>query len=103
MKISIEHTTAKYLSKTAAGIKNKQSAPMQETGRKFDQIMIDSNSRKNAAQRLEQAARRDVASAVYQPTSEAKLADLKQQVSEGMYKVDPEAVAAKILLMRGDQ
>lgn len=103
MKISIEHTTANYLGKTATGIKNKQSAPLQETGRKFDQIMIASNSRKNAEQRLEEAARKDVASAVYQPASADKLTELKQQVSEGMYKVDPEAVAAKILLMRGDQ
>lgn len=103
MKISIEHTAASYLTKSATGIKNKQSAPLQETGRKFDQIMIDSNSKKNAEQRMAAAAKKDVASAVYQPVSEEKIADLKEQVSQGMYKVDPEAVAAKILLLRGEQ
>lgn len=102
MKISIEHTTANYFNKTATGIKTKQSAPLQETGRKFDQIMINSNSRKNAEMRLQESARKDIAGAVYQPASEERIADLKQQVSGGMYKVDPEAVAAKILLMRGE-
>lgn len=103
MKISIEPTATGYLGKTATGIKTKQSAPLQESGRKFDQIMIDTNSRKNAAQRLEEAAKKDVAAAVYQPASADRIAELKEQVSRGMYQVEPEAVAARILLLRGAQ
>ena len=55
-----------------------------------------------AEEKLTEAAQKEAAKAVYQNTSAEKIADLKAQVAQGTYKVDPEAVAAKILLMKGE-
>ena len=103
MKISIESAAASYLNKINAEMKSKQSAPLQETGRNFDQLVISSNSTQIAEERLEAAAKKDVAGTVFQTASDDKIADLRAQVSQGLYKVDPEAVAAKILFWGGDQ
>ncbi len=103
MKVSIESAAASYLSTANTGVKNQKSAPLQETGKKFDQVMINTNSRQIAEEKMEEAARKEVAAAVYQKTPDEKIARLKEQVSQGLYKVDPEAVAAKILLMGGQR
>ncbi len=102
MKISIESAHAGYLNNINTNIKAKQAVSAQETGRNFDQLVISSNSRQVAENQLETAAKKDVASAVFQPTSDEKIASLKQQVAEGMYKVDPEAIAAKIFWLGGE-
>lgn len=103
MKISIESAVAGYMNKINTGVKSKQSVSVSENGRNFDQIMISSNSRKAAEEQLKTAAKKDVAAAVYQQDATDKIATLKEQVSQGMYKVDPEAVASKILLWGGNQ
>lgn len=102
MKVMRETAAAAYLNKINTEIKTRQSAPVNETGRNFDRLMISANSRKVAEEQLTAAARKDVAGAVYQQNSADKIAALKEQVAQGMYKVDPEAVAAKILFFEGE-
>lgn len=101
MKISMESAVGNYLNTAKVGMNSNKSAQLHETGRKFDQIMIDSNSRQKAEDQLVKAAKKEVAGSVYQNTPDEKIANLKQQVADGLYKVDPEAVAAKILLLGG--
>lgn len=103
MKIMREAAAASYLNKVNMGVKNKQAAPVNENGRNFDQLMISSNSKQVAEEQLATAAKKDVNSAVFQQNSAEKIAALKKQVAQGMYQVDPEAIAAKIMFFGGDQ
>ena len=103
MKITREAAAASYLNKVNMGMKNKQVASANESGRNFDQLMISSNSRQAAEEQLAIAAKMDVNSAVFQQNSADKVAGLKEQVAQGMYKVDADAIAARILYFGGDQ
>ncbi|MCI9598702.1 MAG: hypothetical protein HFE75_15780 [Firmicutes bacterium] len=101
MKISIDSATNAYLNPVNTAMKNSKSASVSENGKKFDQIMINTNSRQIAEEKLEEAAKKEVASQVFQTASDERVAALKEQVSQGIYKIDPEAIAGRILLTRG--
>lgn len=103
MKIMMESAAAGYLNKINPNTKNKQQTSVEETGRNFDQLVISNNSRQAVEAQLETAAKKEVNAAVYQQDPSEKIAALKEQVSHGMYKIDPEAIAAKILLLGGDE
>lgn len=101
MKISIDSATNAYLNSVNTAVKNTKSASVSENGKKFDQIMINTNSRQIAEEKLEAAAKKEVAGQVFQAVSDEKVAALREQVSQGIYKIDPEAIAGRILLTRG--
>lgn len=102
MKISIDSAKTAYLSSINQGVKNAKSDQIKETGKNFDRIMINTNSRRIAEEKLAEAAQKETAKAVYRSTSEEKIAGLKAQIAQGTYTVDPEEVAAKILYMKGE-
>lgn len=101
MKISIDSATNAYLNPVNTAVKSAKSASVSENGKNFDQIMINTNSRQIAEEKLEEAAKKEVAGQVFQAVSDEKVAALKEQVSQGIYKIDPEAIAGRILLTRG--
>ncbi len=101
MKVSIDSATNAYLNPVNRAVKGGKAASVSENGRKFDQIMINTNSRKIAEEKLEATAKKEVASQVFQPTPDSKIAALKEQVSQGLYKIDPDLIASRILFMRG--
>lgn len=102
MKILRESAVGNYLNTAKVGKNSNKSVQLHETGKNFDQLMIDSRSRQNAETQIAKAAKKEALRSVYQNhTPEEKIADLKQQVAQGMYKVDPDAVAAKILWLGG--
>lgn len=101
MKISIDSATNAYLNSVNTAVKNTKSASVSENGKKFDQIMINTNSRQIAEEKLEAAAKKEVSGQVFQAVSDEKIAALREQVSQGIYKIDPEAIAGRILLTRG--
>lgn len=103
MKVSMESAAASYINKTNVGMKNGKPESIQESSQKFDQIMINSNSRQLAEEKLIDAAKKDIEGAVFRSASEEKIQNLKQQVAEGMYRIDPEAIASKILFLGGVQ
>ena len=102
MKISMEPSAAAYISAAHADKGNPKSAPLDEANKNFDQIMIRSNSRELAESQIAEKARKEVRTAVYKPVPEEKIAYLKEEVSQGMYRVDAEAVASRMLLLKGD-
>lgn len=101
MKISIESARAGYLNNINTNVKTVQTAQVHENGRNFDKLVISSNSRQVAEEQLAAAANKEAHAAVFKPVSEEKIAALKQQVADGLYKVDPDAVAAKIVMFGG--
>lgn len=103
MKITREAAAASYLNKVNIDVKNRQSASVNETGRNFDRLMISANSRKAAEEQLASAAKKDVSSAVFQQASADKVGALKEQVAQGTYQIDPDAIAGKIMFFGGDQ
>lgn len=103
MKIMMDSAAAGYLNKINNNAKNKQQPVAGETGRNFDQLVISSNSRQAVEAQLETAAKKEVTSSVFQQNPSEKIAALKEQISQGMYKIDPEAIASRILLLGGDE
>ncbi len=99
MKISIDSATNAYLNPVNAAAKGARAVSASDKGKNFDQIMINTNSREIAEEQLGISAKKEVASQVFQPTPDSKIADLKEQVSQGIYKIDPEAIASRILLL----
>lgn len=102
MKISIDSAKTAYLSSINQGVKNARTDQIRETGKNFDRIMINTNSRRIAEEQLAEAARKEAAKGVFCSTSEEKIAGLKAQIARGTYTVNPEEVAAKILYMKGE-
>ena len=103
MKISMQSAAAGYINKVNSNAKGKQTA-VNETGKNFDSLTISSNPKEVAEEQLRTAAKKEVMKAIYNPQNSAeKVEELKQQVSQGLYKVDPEAIASKILLFRGEE
>lgn len=102
MKISVDSATATYVSAAHADKMNQKSVPLDEANKNFDQLMIHANSRELAESQMIENAQKEVKAAVYQKTPDDKIAYLKDQVAQGMYKVDAEAVATKLLLFRGE-
>lgn len=103
MKISMQSAAAGYLNKVNNNAKGKQTA-VNEAGKNFDSLTISSNPKEVAEEQLRTAAKKEVMMAVYKPQdSSEKVAALKEQVSQGMYRIDPDAIASKILYFRGDE
>ena len=103
MKISIDPVVANYINAAHADKLNQKSVPFDEASKNFDQIMIHANSRELAESQIIEKSQKDVKAAVYQQIPEEKIAALKEQISQGMYKVDAEAVASRILLLKGEE
>lgn len=102
MKISIDPAAVSYANTVQSGTKMKKSVPQQDTRNNFDQIMIQSNSREKAESQMARSVEQTLARAVYKPVPEEKITQLKELVSQGLYSVDADAVASRILLMKGE-
>ncbi len=103
MKISMQSAAAGYLNKVNNNAKGKQNVAG-DIGKNFDSLTISSNSKEVAEDQLRAAAKKEVMKAIYNPQNSAeKVAELKEQISRGLYKIDPEAIASKLLFFRGDE
>lgn len=103
MKISMQSAAAGYLNTISNNTKGRQ-ASVNEAGRNFDSLTISNNPKEIAEEQLKTAAKKEVMKAVYQPqNSSDKVAALKEQIAQGMYKIDPDAIASKMIFFRGDE
>lgn len=103
MKISMQSAAAGYINKLNNDAKGKQTA-VGDIGKNFDSLTISNNPKEIAEEQLRTAAKKEVMKAIYNPQNSAeKVAELKEQISQGLYKIDPEAIASKILFFRGDE
>ncbi|MGC4019597.1 MAG: flagellar biosynthesis anti-sigma factor FlgM [Muricomes sp.] len=100
---SIDSVKRHYINQTAQGSTGNKGVSASGKSRQFDEILITSNSRQVEEKKLTEELTKRVLSEVSQPTPEARVAELRQRVSEGTYQVDVDRLAGKILLQRGEQ
>ncbi len=96
MGISIERLTKGY----PAGFGKTQAHTTSEkavSGRQFDEISISSNGYEQAQAKVAEQLTKSVLQETIQTTPQEKVDTLKQVVSQGLYQVDLEAVAAKMM------
>ncbi len=71
------------------------------TAGNYDAITIHSSSRQIQEKTFSEALSKQIVSEVKQGVSEERVQALKQQVQAGAYRVDPYAVASRMLLAGG--
>ena len=98
MKISIDKM-ANYYSNVQNTKKpaNNEKMP-QTTGRNFDEILIQTSSRKVEESQFVDHVSKSLLASVTAETSEDKIDMLKNQAEQGLYRIDSGAIASKILL-----
>lgn len=76
---------------------SKVSAGAKESGN-YDAITIQSSSRQIQEKTFSETLSRRITSEVKQETSPERVEALKQQVALGTYKIDPYAIASRMLM-----
>lgn len=70
----------------------------------FDELMIQSSPRQIKERTMVESMAKAVSSEVHKTTTEEKINELREKITEGTYTVDVSAIASKILFGRnGDE
>ncbi len=98
MKVTNNNMTKAYTDMPFYTKENLISSRNHDNGHNFDAITIRSNPRQIEERTFKEAVAKKVRDDIAVPVSEERVSELKQQVANHTYKIDPYAIASRILL-----
>lgn len=102
MSISIDKILHRYTHAIPPVKTESKATAKSVSGKNFDEVMIHSNKRQIEEKKFAESLSKEALSQISQPVPESKLESLKNAVSEGLYHVDADQVASRILLQKGE-
>lgn len=103
MKVSnTNNLTADYSSYNIHTRGFSDAGPEKNRVKMFDAISIESNPREVAEKTFAASVAKAVAMEVRVPVSDEKLEQLKSQIASRSYAADPSAIAARMMLIKGE-
>lgn len=91
-----------YINKVSQPGQNTRAVQNGKDGRNFDEILISANSRQIEEKKIAEDLAHKAMSQIRQTTPLEKLEKLETSILEGSYRIDPDALASRILLQRGE-
>lgn len=107
MSISINNnnpSTMTYINRVSnENVKSDVATPVKENERSFDQVSIQGDSRAQAEERIATGMQSKLIDKVLSSKDDSsKIEDLKSRIQQGLYQIDANRIAGRILYMKGE-
>lgn len=103
MGISIDRFSRPFINKLSQPLPDNKPVQKVREERKFDEVLITASSRQTDEKKVMEGLVQDVMSSVYHEVPDDRIEALKDEIANGGYRVDADAVARRMLLAEGEE